>query len=98
MEMRPSLPKALKQRALDCDIPLYAATEDAISAYLGEASGAAAFKPTNMQAHTLLEEILSNGTKEDSGWITGNLKNFVEAIRSRRAPAESVPHPKTGTG
>lgn len=44
----------------------------------------AAFPPKHRQAHELLEEILSEGTAKDADWITGNLLNFVEAIRSRK--------------
>lgn len=43
-----------------------------------------AFQPKHRQAHELLEEILSDGTAKDADWITGNLLNFVEAIRSRK--------------
>ena len=34
-------------------------------------------------AHELLEEIFSSGSPKDVEWILGNLRNFVEAIRSR---------------
>lgn len=35
--------------------------------------------------HSLLEYVLEHGTKEDAAWITGNLKNFAEAIGSRQS-------------
>lgn len=42
-------------------------------------------------AHGLLEFILENGTAQDGEWITGNLKNFAEAIRSRaRQPSRKA--------
>jgi hypothetical protein len=33
--------------------------------------------------HDLLDFILERGTEKDIEWITGNLENFGEAIRSR---------------
>jgi uncharacterized protein (DUF1778 family) len=43
------------------------------------------YPPAHMEPHILLNEILTKGTPKDAEWITGNLLNFVEAIRSRTA-------------
>ncbi len=35
-------------------------------------------------AHEMLQFILDHGTEKDIEWITGNLRNFGEAIQSRK--------------
>lgn len=36
------------------------------------------------RAHDLLQFIIDHGNEKDVEWITGNLVNFSEAIRSRK--------------
>jgi hypothetical protein len=43
----------------------------------------------HLGAHDLLEFILQHGSKKDVDWITGNLVNFGQAIRSRTGKPES---------
>jgi hypothetical protein len=52
-------------------------------------SGAGQYPPAHREAHDLLEEILRAGTEEEKGWIVGNLRTFVAAIRARPVAARS---------
>jgi hypothetical protein len=89
-----SLLKQLKQKALDCDTSDTAQMQAAIEAWLGneqrpspERPGPPPYPPQHEHAHALLEVVLLEGTPKDAEWIVGNLRNFVEAIRSRGAQA-----------
>ena len=46
------------------------------------------------EAHRLLEYVLQQGSPDQAQWITGNLKTFEEAIRSR--PGKSGSRRKAG--
>ena len=87
MELLPSLHKKLKATALNKDIPLWAATQEAVEHYLAP-NHIKAPSEKYKGAHDLLQFILDNGTEDDIDWITGNLKNFGEAIRARKPVAK----------
>jgi len=69
---------------------LQEAVVQALEQWLGQPSKPAVVAPVapgsypaaHREAHELLEEILRDGTPEQAGWIAGNLKTFVEAIRA----------------
>ena len=97
--------KLLHQAALDRGLKVQALIEIALANFLSNEAFAKsvipaetkkiAFRPgPTAEGHRLLDEIFSDGTPKDADWILGNLKNFVEAIRSRK-PAKRQ---KTGTG
>jgi hypothetical protein len=83
----------LQRQALDRKIKVQVLLERAVEAYLevGSESGSVARPDSHSRQVELLRYILENGTKNDAAWITGNLKNFAEAIRSRKPGA---PEPK----
>lgn len=67
--------------------------QDAVTALLGEWAGGKRHIVITPHVHQAsshdddldrLRYILDHGTPEDKEWIRGNLKNFVEAIRSRQ--------------
>lgn len=80
--------EALQMEALKRRLKVQGLLERAIEIYTGPAGEIA--KPViapKLERHQaeldLLRYILDNGTKDQAGWITGNLKTFAEAIRSK---------------
>lgn len=79
---------ALQQEALNRRMKVQGLLERAIHVYVDGVDEsprpAIAAKVERHQAELdLLRYILENGTKEQAGWITGNLKTFAEAIQAK---------------
>lgn len=79
---------ALQQEALNRKMKVQGLLERAVASYTSGATPEPT-RPTlikhelHPEETELLRYILDQGTKDDAGWIRGNLKNFAEAIRSR---------------
>lgn len=84
MELLPDLHRRMKQWSLDTGTPLWRITQDAVESYFKhQREAAGGYKPQHREQHELLEFILDQGSADDRNWISGNLKNFVEAIQAR---------------
>jgi len=88
MELLPTLHKRLKQTALNRDVPLWRATQDAVLGFLepeADKSAPRQFSPEHLSWHEKLEFVLLNGDTEDLTGIKRNLDWAENAIRSRAA-------------
>ena len=88
---------AIQEAALQRRLKVQGFLERAVAAYVDGQAGTAAAPPSAIgvvpkkpitdphhEQMELLRYILDHGSKEEAGWITGNLKTFAEAIRLKK--------------